>query len=102
MILNTHAQPKLWVSFFSLDLHSPAYRLGSRLRQILNLLIQGQPRKEISSLLGVSIHTVNGYCKELYEKFNIHSQAELVHRFAHGDGGDHPANPPTRPTTLTP
>lgn len=79
-----------WLHFDIPDIDTPAYRMAPRLRQVLNLLIQGQSRKEIASELGISIHTVGGYCKELYEKFGVHSQTELVRRFAHGDGGDQP------------
>jgi DNA-binding CsgD family transcriptional regulator len=92
-----------WLHFDIPDIDTPAYRMGPRLRQVLNLLIQGEPRKDIASQLGISIHTVSGYCKELYNQFNIHSHAELVHRFAHRDGGDHAeAAHSTHPESLPP
>ncbi len=77
-----------WLNFDIPDSDTPAYRLGPRLRQVLNFLIQGASGKEIAWHLGISIHTVSGYCKELFQRFLVHSQAELVCRFSHGDGGD--------------
>ncbi|WP_193213236.1 response regulator transcription factor [Luteolibacter marinus] len=77
-----------WLHFDIPGIDTPPLRMGPRLRQVLNLLIQGASRKEIASHLGISIHTVSGYCKELYAKFKVNSHAELVSRFSHGDGGD--------------
>ena len=65
-------------------------RLSLRLRQTLNLILQGQSRKQVADGLGISTHTVGGYVKELYRHFRVQSQAELMHRFRSGDGGDRP------------
>ena len=54
----------------------------------LIILIQGSSRKEIAARLEISVHTVSGYCRELYDRFDVHSQGELIRRFSHGDGGD--------------
>lgn len=34
--------------------------------------------------MGISIHTLNGYTKHIYEFYSVHSQAELVSRFRIG------------------
>lgn len=65
--------------------------LSPRLNTVLNLLTHGQPRKEIATQLEISIHTVNEYVKELYARFDVHSQSELIRRFIDGDGGDRPS-----------
>lgn len=62
--------------------------LSPRLRSILTCLIHGQARKEIASDFDLSIHTVDGYVKDIYRHFQVNSQAELMRRFMDGDGGD--------------
>lgn len=64
--------------------------LSPRLNTVLNLLLQGQGRKAIADQIDISIHTLNDYVKELYRRFDVHSQAELIRRFVDGDGGDRP------------
>lgn len=66
------------------------FSISPRLNTVLNLLLQGHGRKQIATQLGISINTVNGYAKELYRRFGVHSQAELIRRFVEGDGGDSP------------
>ena len=65
-------------------------RLSLRQRQTLNLLLQGFSRKQIADSLTISLHTVGDYIKDVYRHFGVQSQAELMHRFLSGDGGDHP------------
>lgn len=67
-----------------------ATRLYPRLRTVLNLLIEGWSRKQIADHLGLSLHTVNDYVKEIYEHYGVHSQSELLVRFTKGNGGDTP------------
>ncbi|MGK0188695.1 MAG: DNA-binding CsgD family transcriptional regulator [Verrucomicrobiales bacterium] len=66
----------------------PMQNLSPRLNTVLNLIIQGHGRKEIADQLEISIHTLNDYIKELYKRFKVHSQVELIRRFVDGDGGD--------------
>ncbi|NJK93400.1 MAG: hypothetical protein HC904_17245 [Blastochloris sp.] len=63
-------------------------RLYPQQRIVLNLLLQGEDRKSIASQLDISINTVSGYVKELYQHFNVNSQSELLARFFSGNGGD--------------
>jgi DNA-binding CsgD family transcriptional regulator len=62
--------------------------LAPRQRTVLNLLIRGLSRKEISGSLEISEHTTNDYVKSVYRHFQVNSQAQLVSRFLRGDGGD--------------
>lgn len=64
------------------------YTLAPRLNTVLNLLLQGAGRKEISASLDISPNTLSGYSKEIYKRFGVHSQVELIRRFSIGDGGD--------------
>ncbi len=63
-------------------------RLAAHLTVVLNLLMQGMRRGVIAEHLQLSAHTVDGYVKEVYRYFNVHSQLELITRFREGDGGD--------------
>lgn len=63
-------------------------RLYPRHRTVLNLLCEGWSRKKIANHLQLSINTVHGYVKAIFQHFGVHSQAELLSRFAKGDGGD--------------
>ena len=69
----------------------PRRRLGAlspRLHTVTNLLLQGMSRKQVAAELGISVHTLNGYIKDLYARFEVHSQSELIRRFIEGEGGD--------------
>ncbi len=70
------------------DMHVPS--LSPRQRMTLNLLIQGYTRQQIAKHLEISPHTANEYAKAVYRHFGIHSQAALIARFRHGDGGHLP------------
>lgn len=62
--------------------------LSKRIRLTLNLLILGRSQKQIAEQMKISTHTVQGYIKETYRAFGVHSQAELMSRFFQGNGGD--------------
>ena len=62
--------------------------LSPRLHTVINLLLQGMGRKQIAAQMNISIHTVNDYIKDVYARFEVHSQSELIRRFVEGDGGD--------------
>ena len=64
--------------------------ISPRLNTMLNLLLQGRNRKHIAAEMKISINTVSGYAKDLYRRFDVHSQAELIRKFVDGDGGDLP------------
>ncbi len=82
--------PWLHDAVLSTDLGSTVTRLSPRQRITLNLLLEGQTRKQISEHLELSPHTIDGYVKEVFRYFDVHSQPELIARFCNGDGGDVP------------
>jgi DNA-binding CsgD family transcriptional regulator len=59
-------------------------KLSPRRRTVLNLVLEGHPRKEMAALLGISTHTLDGYVKDIFRHFRVHSQAELIARFRSG------------------
>jgi two-component system response regulator NreC len=51
--------------------------LTSREREILQLLAEGKANKEIAAALNLSAHTVETHRRNLQDKLNLHSLAEL-------------------------
>lgn len=52
--------------------------LTSREREILQLLAEGKSNKDIAGLLNLSLYTVETHRRNLQEKLNLHSFAELI------------------------
>jgi two-component system, NarL family, response regulator NreC len=52
--------------------------LTSREREILQLLAEGKANKEIAGALNLSAHTVETHRRNLQDKLNLHSFAELI------------------------
>ena len=56
-------------------------RLTPREHDILALLSKGQLAKEIADTLGISIWTVQGHVKSIFEKLNVHTRTEAVVKY---------------------
>jgi DNA-binding CsgD family transcriptional regulator len=84
--------PSLHEDQGSSKLRSEILSLSPRLRDVLNCLIQGFTRKRIAEILDISVNTSGGYVADVYSRFGVHSQSELIRRFLVGDGGDLPAD----------
>lgn len=54
--------------------------LSPRLQQTLARLIAGDSQKQAAKRLGLSVHTIHDYVKELYLRFGVNSRAELLAR----------------------
>ena len=52
--------------------------LTAREREILHLLAEGKSNKDIAALLNLSLFTVETHRRNLQEKLNLHSVAELI------------------------
>lgn len=63
-------------------------RLYPRHRTVLTFLTEGWSRKKIADHMDLSINTVHGYVKVIFQHFGVHSQSELISRLTKGDGGD--------------
>ena len=59
----------------------PIDLLTSREREVLQLIAEGKTNKEIATLLGLSVYTVDAHRGRIMDKLNLHSTGELV-RFA--------------------
>jgi len=76
------------VQYFNQESAAPANHarenlpaLSRRERQVLELLAQGFPDKEIACTLGISVATVNDYTKNIYAKLHVRSRGEAVAKF---------------------
>jgi DNA-binding CsgD family transcriptional regulator len=74
------------------DQHGALPKLSPRRRTVLNLVLEGQPRKEMAASLGISTHTLDGYVKDIFRHFGVHSQAELIARFRSGEADGTPGS----------
>jgi len=54
---------------------------SARQREMLELLAAGEPYKAIADKMGLSIHTVRGYIRRIYEKLQVHSRSEAVAKY---------------------
>ncbi len=52
--------------------------LSTRQQEVLSLIAKGYSTMEVADLLQISVHTVQGYIKEIYQKLDIHSRAEAA------------------------
>ena len=52
--------------------------LTTRERELLQLIAELKPTKEIAEILGISPHTVDTHRGNLMQKLNIHSIPELI------------------------
>jgi DNA-binding NarL/FixJ family response regulator len=57
---------------------------SGRQQQILDLLAAGEPYKAIADQMGLSIHTVRGYIRRIYEKLQVHTRSAAVAKYLQG------------------
>ncbi len=60
--------------------------LSPREREVLGLLERGYLYKEIADALEISVVTVNGYIRRIYEKLHVRSRAQAVAKYTHFPG----------------
>lgn len=78
--------PEQWNKFMSTENQSIVFnvngehiRLSPRLYETLQLIDKGFSNKEISTILGISSHTVSDYVKVLFQRLDTNSRTELIH-----------------------
>ena len=57
---------------------SPASRLTSRQREVVQLLAEGRSTKEVAALLNISLKTAEAHRSNLMRRLNCHSVSEVV------------------------
>ena len=58
-----------------------SYNLTKREKEILQMLIGGKSYKQIADECSISIQTLFSHTKNIYNKLNIHSRAEIAAKF---------------------
>ncbi len=53
-------------------------QLSGREKEVLSLIAKGYSRPEVAKLLEITLNTVAGYTKAIYQKLNISNRAEAV------------------------
>jgi DNA-binding NarL/FixJ family response regulator len=56
-------------------------KLTPREKEILDYLTKGYLDKEIAQVLGISVWTVHGHLKNIFEKFQVHTRTEAVVKY---------------------
>src|SRR5439155_18953908 len=91
---NTFFSPAISKRFNGREQKSPSLRgqpkkkinrLSSREVEVLQLIAEGQPNKQVAAELGVSFKTVDKHRQHLMAKLNIHDVAGLT-RYAISEG----------------
>jgi DNA-binding NarL/FixJ family response regulator len=54
------------------------YDLSPREKEVLNLLVEGLPEKQIADRLNVSFHTIDTHLKNMYHKLHVHTRSAVV------------------------
>ena len=54
------------------------YNLSEREREVLNALVQGMTKKEISETMFISYHTVDSHIRNIYDKLHVNSKSAAV------------------------
>ena len=65
--------------------------LAPRERDVLKLLADGCPYKEIAAAMQVSLGTVRTYIGRIYEKLHVHNRTDAVRKYlGHPPASPHP------------
>lgn len=64
--------------------------LAPREREVLKLLADGCPYKEIATAMSLSLGTVRTYIERIYEKLHVHSRTEAVVKYLSASSPDQP------------
>jgi DNA-binding NarL/FixJ family response regulator len=67
--------------------HEAMARLSEREREVFELLVDGLRVGQVAKALFVSEHTVRNHLKAIFDKLDVHSQAELLGKGRGLDGG---------------
>jgi len=63
-------------------------QLSPREQQVLSLLAEGFPYKQIASQLDLSIGTIRTYIRAIYDKLHVNSRTEAVVKYLHATGAN--------------
>lgn len=76
--MNAQIAKKVLAMFTKLVAPHADYALTEREKEILTLLVSGQPQKQIAATLHLSPFTIATHMKNIYAKLHVHSRSEAV------------------------
>ena len=76
--VNAHIARKMLEMFTHLVPPKGEYDITRAEREILHLLVEGEPKKQIAHQLGLSFHTVDTHLRNIYAKLQVHSRSGAV------------------------
>lgn len=76
--MNAHIARKVLAMFADMVAPKGNYELTRAEKEILHLLIQGNPKKQIAHDLRISFHTVDTHLRNIYTKLQVHSRSQAV------------------------
>lgn len=76
--MNSRIARRVLTMFSQLAPAGKDYGLTPREKGILQLMVDGNIKKEIAGLLDVSVHTVNTHMRHIYEKLQVHTGTKAV------------------------
>lgn len=76
--MNAQIAKKVLTLFTKIVAPHEDYALTAREKEILTLLVSGQPQKQIAATLHLSPFTIATHMKNIYAKLHVHSRSEAV------------------------
>lgn len=76
--MNASIARKVLKAFATYRLPKEEFRLSPREKEILDYIVRASTNQQIAEKLFLSKHTVDTHLRNIYEKLQVHSRAELV------------------------
>jgi DNA-binding NarL/FixJ family response regulator len=87
--MSSHIARKVVQAFHPTSQTAPLItELSPREQQVLQLLSEGFPYKQIATQLELSIGTIRTYIRSIYEKLHVNSRTEAVVKYLHATGAN--------------
>jgi len=76
--INAQIARKMLDMFAHMTAPGAEYEITRAEKDILRLLVEGEPKKQIAHQLGVSFHTVDSHLRNIYTKLQVNSRSGAV------------------------
>jgi len=76
--VNSHIARRMLDMFARMAAPGASYDITPAEKGILQLLVEGEPKKRIAHRLGLSFYTVDTHLRNIYTKLQVHSQSGAV------------------------
>lgn len=76
--MNAQVARKVLDMFAEMATPKGNYKITATEKMILQLLVEGNPKKQIAHDLDMSFHTVDTHLRNIYTKLQVHSRSEAV------------------------